>query len=34
MQVAIDRDGKRVLAYNAENSDGFLCPICGRIVIL
>ena len=34
MQIAIDKDGKRTLAYNAKNEDNYLCPICGGIVIL
>lgn len=34
MQIAIDKDGKRTLAYNAKNGDDFLCPLCGGGVIL
>ena len=34
MQIAIDKDGKRILAYNAKNNDDYLCPTCGSRVIL
>lgn len=34
MQIAINKDGKRILAYNAKNSNDFLCPTCGGSVIL
>lgn len=34
MQVAIDKDGKRVFAYNAKMGDEYLCPICRGSVIL
>ena len=34
MQIAMDEDGKRILAYNTKVGDNFLCPICGGDVIL
>lgn len=34
MQIAIDTEGKRTLAYNAKNGDDYLCPICGGSVVL
>lgn len=34
MQIAIDKDGKRTLAYNAKKDDDYLCPLCGGSVIL
>lgn len=34
MQIAIDKDGKRILAYNAKNNDDYVCPTCGGRVIL
>jgi competence CoiA-like predicted nuclease len=34
MQIAIDTNGKRMLAYNEKNGDNYLCPICGGSVVL
>ena len=34
MQIAINTDGNRVLAYNAKNGEDYLCPTCGGNVIL
>jgi hypothetical protein len=34
MQIAIDKDGKRILAFNAKKNDEYLCPICRGEVIL
>jgi len=34
MQIAIDKEGKRTLAYNAKIGDEYLCPICEGSVIL
>jgi len=34
MQIAIDKDGKRTIAYSANKGDDYLCPICRGCVIL
>lgn len=34
MQIALNTDGIRTLAYNAKNGNDYICPICGGSVIL